>query len=88
MLAIMCWARVARTTANITAKNLTISGAVANSKQYDGNATATVNFTGARWWSDRPRCGDYQQLRLQCQLQQQERWDWQAGDSDRSGTLG
>src|SRR3989441_258566 len=34
-------------TANITAKNLTISGAVANNKQYDGNATATVTFSGA-----------------------------------------
>ena len=34
-------------TANITAKNLTISGAAANSKQYDGNNSATVNFTGA-----------------------------------------
>src|SRR2546428_5911310 len=34
-------------TANITAKNLTISGAVANNKQYDGNATATVSFSGA-----------------------------------------
>src|SRR5439155_6414854 len=34
-------------TANITAKNLTISGAVANNKQYDGNATATVNFGSA-----------------------------------------
>src|SRR5204863_271337 len=34
-------------TANITAKNLTISGAVANNKEYDGNTTATVDFTGA-----------------------------------------
>src|SRR5205814_314688 len=34
-------------TANITAKNLTISGAVANNKQYDGDDTATVNFGGA-----------------------------------------
>src|SRR5207249_1452645 len=34
-------------TANITAKNLTINGAVANNKQYDGNATATVNFSSA-----------------------------------------
>src|SRR5256886_11038682 len=34
-------------TANITAKNLTISGAAANNKQYDGNATATVSFSGA-----------------------------------------
>src|SRR5207302_154130 len=34
-------------TANITAKNLTINGAVANNKQYDGNATATVSFSGA-----------------------------------------
>src|SRR5437879_10284181 len=31
----------------MTAKNLTISGAVANNKQYDGNATATVNFSVA-----------------------------------------
>ena len=31
--------------AEITAKNLTISGAVANNKQYDGNTTATVDFT-------------------------------------------
>src|SRR5207244_2975913 len=34
-------------TANITAKNLTISGAVANNKEYDGNTTTTVNFTAA-----------------------------------------
>src|SRR2546427_159159 len=34
-------------TANITAKNLTITGAAANNKQYDGTATATVNFSGA-----------------------------------------
>src|SRR5437763_72699 len=34
-------------TADITAKNLTISGAVANNKQYDGGTSATVNFTGA-----------------------------------------
>src|SRR5207302_426518 len=34
-------------TANITAKNLTISGAVANNKQYDGSTTATVSFSGA-----------------------------------------
>src|SRR5207244_3699265 len=32
-------------TANITAKNLTISGAVANNKEYDGTTTATVNFS-------------------------------------------
>src|SRR5207249_10052026 len=38
---------VATTTANITAKNLTISGALANNKQYDGNTTATVDFSGA-----------------------------------------
>src|SRR5439155_72262 len=35
------------TTADISAKNLTISGAVANDKEYDGNASATVNFSGA-----------------------------------------
>src|SRR4029077_5965074 len=34
-------------TADITAKNLTINGAVANSKQYDGDDTATVNFASA-----------------------------------------
>ena len=34
-------------TADITAKNLTISGAVAHNKQYDGNTTATVDFTSA-----------------------------------------
>ena len=34
-------------TLNITPKNLTISGAVANNKVYDGNNTATVNFGGA-----------------------------------------
>ena len=34
-------------TADITAKNLTINGAVANNKQYDGNTDATVDFTGA-----------------------------------------
>ena len=37
-------------TADITAKNLTISGAVANNKQYDGNTEATVDFTGASLW--------------------------------------
>jgi len=31
----------------ITPKNLTISGALANNKVYDGNDTATVNFAGA-----------------------------------------
>src|SRR3989442_608974 len=34
-------------TANITAKNLTINGAVANNKEYDGSTTATVTFGGA-----------------------------------------
>src|SRR5206468_970753 len=34
-------------TANITAKNLTINGAAANNKQYDGNTTATVTFSSA-----------------------------------------
>src|SRR5206468_2033013 len=34
-------------TADITAKNLTISGALANNKQYDGNTNATVDFSGA-----------------------------------------
>jgi hypothetical protein len=34
-------------TANITAKALTINGAVANNKQYDGGTSATVNFSGA-----------------------------------------
>src|SRR4029077_13658220 len=34
-------------TADITAKNLTISGAAAQNKEYDGNTTATVDFTGA-----------------------------------------
>ena len=37
-------------TADITAKNLTINGAVANNKQYDGNTTATVDFTSATWY--------------------------------------
>src|SRR5205823_5330437 len=36
------------TTADITAKNLTISGASANDKVYDGNNTATVNWTNAQ----------------------------------------
>src|SRR5205823_4532169 len=35
------------TTADITAKNLTITGAVANDKVYDGNTDATVNFSAA-----------------------------------------
>ena len=35
------------TTADITAKNLTISGAVAQNKVYDGNTTASVSFAGA-----------------------------------------
>jgi len=34
-------------TADITVKNLTISGAAANNKQYDGNTNATVDFSGA-----------------------------------------
>src|SRR5205823_2057922 len=34
-------------TADITAKNLTISGALGNNKQYDGGTTATVDFSGA-----------------------------------------
>ena len=34
-------------TADITAKNLTIDGAVADNKTYDGTTTATVDFTGA-----------------------------------------
>src|SRR5207244_1085824 len=34
-------------TADITAKNLTIDGALSNNKQYDGNTTATVDFSGA-----------------------------------------
>ena len=34
-------------TADITAKNLTISGAVAENKQYDGNTDATVDFSSA-----------------------------------------
>ena len=38
---------VATTTANITPKNLTINGAVANNKAYDGTTAATVNFAGA-----------------------------------------
>src|SRR5206468_6925990 len=32
--------------ADITPKNLTISGAVAQNKPYDGTATATVSFSG------------------------------------------
>src|SRR5205823_11089502 len=35
------------TTADITAKNLTINGAVANDKIYDRTTSATVNFAGA-----------------------------------------
>src|SRR4029077_9049028 len=34
-------------TADISAKNLTINGAVAQNKQYDGKTDATVNFAGA-----------------------------------------
>src|SRR5258707_3192318 len=34
-------------TADITAKNLTISGALANSHEYDGGTTATANFSCA-----------------------------------------
>jgi hypothetical protein len=40
-------ASVATTTASITAKNLTIGGAVAQNKAYDGTTTATVDFSGA-----------------------------------------
>src|SRR5207244_823001 len=36
-----------RLTADITAKNLTINGAVANNKVYNGDDAATVNFVGA-----------------------------------------
>ncbi|HEY6963326.1 MAG TPA: YDG domain-containing protein, partial [Gaiellaceae bacterium] len=35
------------TTADIGAKHLTISGATANDKTYDGNATATIDWSGA-----------------------------------------
>ncbi len=35
------------TTANITPKNLTITGAAANDKVYDGTTTATLNLSGA-----------------------------------------
>jgi hypothetical protein len=35
------------TTASITKKNLTVAGAVANDKPYDGTTTASVDFTGA-----------------------------------------
>jgi hypothetical protein len=35
------------TTGAITAKNLTTTGAVANDKEYNGTATATVNFSAA-----------------------------------------
>ena len=38
---------VAPTTADITAKNLTINGAVANNKEYNGDDTATVDFGAA-----------------------------------------
>jgi trimeric autotransporter adhesin len=38
---------VATTSANITAKNLTINGAVAADKVFDGNTTATVSFAAA-----------------------------------------
>src|SRR5204863_4120503 len=34
-------------TANITVRNLTVSGAVAQNRAYDGGTTATVDFTGA-----------------------------------------
>ena len=75
--------------ADITAKNLTISGAVANNKQYDGNTTATVDFTrgdsgsGGIW-----RCGDDQQLQLHGQLQQQERWHCEVCDGRRGDIVG
>src|SRR5205807_3787886 len=38
---------VGTTTADITAKNLTINGAVAQNKTYDGSTAAIVDFTGA-----------------------------------------
>jgi hypothetical protein len=38
---------VSNGTANITPKNLTIEGAAANNKTYDGTDAATVNFSGA-----------------------------------------
>ena len=37
----------AATTADITAKEITVSGITASNKVYDGNTTATVNTTGA-----------------------------------------
>jgi hypothetical protein len=40
------------TTANITAKQLTVTGVTASSKQYDGNTSATVN---AEWRDSRRR---------------------------------
>jgi hypothetical protein len=43
----MLSATTATTTADITPKNLTITGAVAQNKPYDGNASATVSFTAA-----------------------------------------
>ena len=75
--------------ADITAKNLTISGAVANNKQYDGNTTATVDFTSATLAvvvsGD---CGEHQQLRLQCELCHEDCRQRQAGDSDRGDLSG
>src|SRR5206468_6489343 len=35
------------TSANITAKGLTVTGTSANNKPYDGNTTATLNFGSA-----------------------------------------
>ena len=37
------------TTANITAKALTVSGVTASNKVYDGTTTATLNAAARRW---------------------------------------
>jgi len=39
------------TTANITAKGLTVSGVSANNKVYDGNTAATLNIAVRPWWA-------------------------------------
>ena len=60
-------------TFTVTAKNLTITGAAANNKQYDGNTSATVDFTGGvLGWCGAWRRGEHRQLWIQRDFQQQD----------------
>ena len=74
-------------TADITAKGLTVDGAVAKNKIYDGEKAATVDFTGATLNSvvgQRRRLA--QQRRCHGRVQQRQRRHRQAGDGDGRGS--